>query len=283
MSHTNSNWRNRPTTIDVIPNDVDYVISIDENGTSNLKKALQAKRTGKVVTDSEKHFAVTACVIRTRDFTSTAEMVLDLKRRYWKDALFSYGNQDKRVCLHSKEIRSRKEAFHPDVIDYNSFILDLSQLIEQIPMTIYSSHIDKVRHVNQYTYPDSPYDLCMNFVLERIMRDIGSNEKCLVILESRGKKEDLEILNQIKYLIDHGNRYNPASRFSKIHGVYFNPKWSSLFQCQKSYWSLEIADICSYPIYKFFAHGTRDKAFDTVESKFKGFPNYIGKGLKSFP
>ena len=112
---------------------------------------------------------------------------------------------------------------------------------------------------------------------------MGANESCVVILESRGKTEDTELLNQIKLLIDHGNRYNPASLFSKIRGVYFNPKWSQASHCQKSYWSLEIADVCSYPVYKYFAHGKRDQAFDIVETKFKNFPHYRGKGLKTFP
>lgn len=283
MKNTNSNWRNRPTIIDFVPNDIDYIISIDENGTSNLKRVLDSKRKGKDIPDSEQHFTVTACLIRAKDFLPASEMVMNLKRRYWHNALFSYGETVKRVCLHSKEIRGHKDAFHPNVIDYDSFILDLTQLIEDLPMTIYAAHIDKIRHIHKYTHPDSPYDLCMNFVLERIVRDIGETERCIVILESRGKNEDQELLNRIKELIDHGNRYNSASIFSKIRGVYFNPKWSKEFNNQKSYWSLEIADICSYPVYKYFAHGKKDKAFDVVESKLKNFPNHKGRGLKSFP
>ena len=283
MRFTNSNWRNRPTKIEEVSKDVDYIVSIDENGTGNLKKVIQAKEQGAPIPDSEHHFAVTACLIRTCDFAAATEMVMTLKRRYWPDGLFTYEGEEKRVCFHSKEIRGQKEAFHPNVIDYDSFILDLTQLIEDLPITLYASHIDKIRHVEQYRYPDSPYDLCMHFVLERVVRDMGPDESCIVILESRGKKEDAELLGQIKYLIDHGNRYHPASHFSKIRGVYFNPKWSQIAHCQNSYWSLEIADVCSYPVYKYFAHGKRDQAFDVIETKFKNFPRYKGKGLKTFP
>jgi hypothetical protein len=279
----NANWRNRPTPIDELSKDVDYIISIDENGTSSLKKVLEAKKARTPFPESEQHFTVTACLIKTSDFANATKMVMDLKYRYWHNALFSYNGKTKRVCFHSKEIRGRKGAFHPNVIDYDSFILDLTQLIEDLPITLYSSHIDKVCHVYQYVYPDSPYDLCMNFVLERIIRDIGENERCVVILESRGKVEDKELLNQIKDLIDHGNRYTSASKFSKICGVYFNPKWSEEAHCQKSYWSLEIADICSYPVYKYFAYGKKDRSFDVVETKFKNYPYHKGKGLKIFP
>ena len=283
MIYTNKNWRNRPTKVDNVPQNIDYIISIDENGTSNLRKVLQAKQAGEPAPDSERHFTVTACMFRTRDFESASEMVMLLKNKYWRNALFSYGDQQKRVCLHSKEIRGHKGAFHPEIIDYDSFILDLSQLIEDLPMTVYASHIDKVQHVNKYCYPDAPYDLCMNFVLERITKDLGDSETCVVILESRGAKEDMELLNQIKRLIDYGNHYASVLQLSKIRGVYFNPKWSKEDHCQKSYWSLEIADVCSYPIYKYFAHGKRDQAFDIVETKFRAFPRYRGRGLKSFP
>lgn len=279
----NSNWRNRPTPVDFVPSNITYIVSIDENGTSNLQRVLDAKRNGKTLPDSERDFTVSACVIRTNDFPSAREQVMALKQKYWDDALFEYNGATKRVCFHSREIRGRKDAFHPSVIDYGAFILDLTQLIASLPMTIYASHIDKVRHVNRYIHPDSPYDLCMNFVLERILRDIGTNETCIVILESRGKREDKLLLDQIKELIDHGNRYHPASLFSKIKGVYFNPKWSKIDSEQKSYWSLEIADVCSYPIHKYFAHGTKDRAYEVVETKLKRYPHHMGVGLKSFP
>ena len=52
---------------------------------------------------------------------------------------------------------------------------------------------------------------------------------------------------------------------------------------QMSYWELELADLCAYPIQKYFAYGTRDKAFETLLPKISCYPNIYGKGLKSFP
>ncbi len=279
----NSNWRNRPTTIDYIPKSVDYVISIDESGNANLKQVLKAKKSGEEVADSEKHFTVTACTIALSDFETARDMVMNLKRKYWQDAFFDYKGAKKRVCFHSREIRGRKEAFNPDLIDYPAFITDLSQLMADVPMTLYASHIDKVRHVNQYISPASPYDLCMTFVLERIMIDMKRNETCIIVLESRGSREDKELLKQIKFLLDYGNQYHHASTFSKIKGVYFNPKWCQMEHERKSYWELELADLCAYPIQKYFVHGTKDKAFETLMPKISCYPNIRGRGLKSFP
>ena len=279
----NQNWRNRPTNIDYISKDIDYLISIDESGSSDLSQVLKAKKTGCEIQNNEKHFTITACVIGMDQIETARDMVMSLKNKYWEDALFEYKGTPKRICFHSREIRGRREAFNPDFIDYGAFIQDLSQLMADVPMTLYASHIDKMRHVNQYRFPKSPYDLCMNFVLERIVRDIGVGKSCVIVLESRGKKEDQKLLSQIKQLIDHGNQYNGASMFSNVKGVYFNPKWCHMANDQKSYWELELADLCAYPIQKYFVYGTKDKAFECLLPKISNYPNVYGRGLKSFP
>lgn len=279
----NSNWRNRPTTIDYIPKDMGYIICIDESGSPNLKQIIKSKNSGGTVCDNEKHFTVTACCISLADFTKARDLVMDLKKKYWEDALFQYPEGNKRVCFHSRDIRKRRGAFSEDSIEYEGFIRDLSQLMVDVPLTLYASHINKEKHVNQYRYPASPYDLCMTFVLERVLTDIGSNQNCVIVLEARGAKEDKELLQFIKRVIDHGTQYHSADFFSRIKGVYFNPKWSSLASDQMSYWELELADLCAYPIQKYFTYGTRDKAFEALLPKFSCYPNYVGKGLKSFP
>lgn len=279
----NSNWRNRPTTVDEVSKDIDYIISIDESGTPGLKQVLKAKKNGTEVKDEEKHFTIAACLIKMSDCETARDTVMNVKRKYWTNALFDYKGIKKRICFHSREIRGKEGAFNPQIIDYSSFISDLSQMMSDIPITLYASHIDKVCHVNQYSFPASPYDLCMTFVLERIVRDIPESASCIIILEARGFKDDKELLNQIKETIDLGTQYCPAATFKKIKGVYFNSKWCRDAKDQMSYWELELADLCVYPIQKYFMYNTKDKAFKTLLPKISGYPNYWGKGLKSFP
>lgn len=279
----NSNWRNRPTLIDYVPKNIDYLVFIDESGNSSLNRVIKASRKGYKVEDNEKHFTITACTIAMQDFESVRDMIMDLKRKYWENALYDYNGKIKRLCFHSKEIRGRQEAFSPSKINYDTFIIDLSELMAKIPIILYASHIDKELHVNQYICPKTPYDLCLNFVLERIMLDIGANKRCIIILESRGLNEDKVILNDIKYLIDFGNNYHRAILFKKISGVYFNPKWCKNANDQMSYWGLELADLYAYPIYKYFAYQNEDQAYKALLKKFSHYPDYKGKGLKSFP
>ena len=59
----NSNWRNRPTTIEEITQSVNYLIGIDESGGSNLKQVQKAKNLGISPAESEKHFTIMACLI----------------------------------------------------------------------------------------------------------------------------------------------------------------------------------------------------------------------------
>lgn len=207
----NANWRNRPTCIDYIPRNIDYVIGIDESGNADLSHIQKIEKTGGSLNINERRFTVTACRIAVCNFISLRDKVMAVKRKYWSDALFDYDGTVKRVCFHSREIRNRYNAFRHECIDYDSFILDLSQLLHESPIILYSSHIDKLSHIRQYAHPLSPYDLCMTFVLERIMYNIGQNDKCIIVLEARGKDEDRNLLNFIKRLIDHGSNYCSAA------------------------------------------------------------------------
>lgn len=279
----NSNWRNRPTTIDYVSKDVTWIIAIDESGNSDLRYVSKAIDEGREINDGEKQFTVTACVIKTENLETSRDIVMNVKNKYWENAIYNYKGIDKRICFHSKEIREKKGAFNPSKINYVSFVQDISDMIEKIPMKLYSANINKWKHIQQYKYPADPYDLCLNFVLERVMFDIGINDTCYIVLEARGKREDQELLNRIKRLIDNGNNWNGSSKFSKIKGVYFNPKWCHEEQDKKSYWQLELADLCAYPIHKFISYGRKDAAFDVLEKKICGYPRIIGKGLKSFP
>ena len=156
-------------------------------------------------------------------------------------------------------------------------------MIKELPMRLYTSHIDKWKYVNQYNRPYLPYDLCMTFVLERIVSDIRVDETCIIVLESRGPSEDKNLLDFIKKVIDCGTQYVHAEYFKKIKGVYFNPKWCRPGDDKKSYWILELADLCVYPFYKYFAHGKSDPAYQILLPKLNGYSKYAGLGLKSFP
>ena len=53
--------------------------------------------------------------------------------------------------------------------------------------------------ISKYSNPFNPYDLSMEFILERFVKFyLKSNDRAAIILESRGKNEDRELLKHIK-------------------------------------------------------------------------------------
>lgn len=278
-------WRNRPKYIEYWPKNTDAIMFIDENGDPSLKNIIKKIKKGQEIDVNEKIFTITGCVINKKDFLKVRKDIISLKNKYWQGGKFNYGNNKvKRVCFHSSEIRGRKGPFSHKIIDYHNFITDLTNFMDDLPITIFSSTIDKEKHCKMYTKPFHPYNLCLDFILERFVKYyLGSKQKGIIILEARGKKEDKFVLDHIKRVIDNGTYWVNRLYFKKINGVYFNQKWSKKHDEQLSYFGLECADLCSYPIHKHIKFATKDKPFEILERKIHGYPNYKGCGIKIFP
>ena len=86
----NSNWRNRPTTINHMSQSVNYLIGIDESGNANLKQVQNAKQQGIEPADSEKHFTIIACAINNNNLKHSQDIIMEIKNKYWEDGPFEY-------------------------------------------------------------------------------------------------------------------------------------------------------------------------------------------------
>ena len=278
------NWKSRPTFADYVDDSIDYLIFIDENGDTNLNSAINAIKNGSNLNDGNRYLTVTACVMSNTVFRETETKTTALKYKYWSDGLFPYNGNLKRVCFHSRDIRNRECAFGRDVIDYDAFCQELDAIIKQMPITLFSSHIDKLEHCQKYYDPHHVYSLCLDFIVERIVKwYIPNNKTCAVILETRGKKEDKVVHSHMKSIITNGTNKVSSQYFSKVRGVYFNPKWSKLHNDKMSYFGLEYADLFSYHIHKKCVYGTEDRNYNVLKLKFYHYPLIDGYGLKKFP
>lgn len=275
----------KPTILENWPEDVEYIMSIDENGTHELKGIHKAIRDGRPVSMDDKYFTVTGVVLARADFPVFRKSIVSLKSKYWPpEGKFIYENETtpKRICFHSREIRRFTGPFDYRNVDRENFLNDLSTLIESTPFTIYSSTIDKERHCKKYTDPWPVYNLCLDFILERFCIYLKQKSaKGIVLLEARGKVEDKAILTSINGLRKHGFLwFYQESHYKRLIGTYFNPKWS---YNNNTFISLELADLVSYPIHKFCKYGTKDQAFESIQTKLCNYPKYMGYGLKTFP
>lgn len=278
-------WRNRPTYKDNLSDNVDYVMFIDENGDTSFKYIKKCIKEEIDVPISDRFFTVTGCIVEKEGLKYIKKNIMELKYNHWENGLYTYKDkEEKRVCLHSSEIRGEKGPFSRNAINRSDFLHELTDFMSDLDIKILSSSIDKERHIKSYSNPYHPYHLCLKFILERFVKYyMKGNKTGIIILESRGKREDKHILNYIKELIDNGSEYVNTDEFRKIKGVYFNPKWCKKSNNKKSYFGLEITDLVSHPIHKFCTKNEKDRAYECIENKIYGYPSYVGKGIKIFP
>lgn len=263
-------WYDRPTKIESL-RDIDFLFAIDENGTSTIKNS-------HLFDDQNKYFTITGTCFNMEHYDSIRSQVIEFKEKFWENGIF----KNKRVILHSKDIRKKQGAFNPKIINYDIFKDELDELLSSLPIKIYSSSIDKKAHCEKYYTPYPVYELGVEFIIERFCFDLRrKNKNGIVLLESRGYKEDCLVLDKIKNLLDFGNDFNDEDNFSNIKGVYFNPKRTA--DGMQSYWPLELSDVLSYRIHKYVKTGEKSSDFYYIEDKIFGYPLYLGKGIKIFP
>lgn len=279
-------WRKRPTLVEYFPWEATHVVFLDENGDSDMSYLIKCKEKGMEVNTSSRYFGLTSVIISREDFGDVQKAIIDFKNKYWKpDGCFEFSDGVKKVCLHSREIRRGTGPFSKSVIkDHDAFMEDLSLTIQSLPISLTSAFIDKEKLYNKYKrLALSPYDLATTFVLERLVKgQLKDTDKAIIVLESRGKGEDAKLLSDIINLLDYGTDYVSKKQFSKIIGVYFNPKRCPN-NCEKSYYGLEIADLCAYPIFSYCRGGKTSRPFNLLKTKIYGFPYCKGYGIKIFP
>lgn len=278
------NWLNKPTLLYYWPGETEYLLAIDENGTPDLKNVIRMIKEEKEVDINNRFFTITGVILNKESYISFMNNITTLKNIYWNNGEFVYKNEKRRVVLHSRDIRRRTYPF--DFIDnvYKKFINDLTDIIDSTNMEIISSTIDKYSLVRKYKHPLGSYELSLTFVLERFAYFLNRKRKNgFIVLESRGKREDNDLLQTVKEVITKGTNFCDPETFARIKGVYFNPKWSALDDYRKSFVFLELADLVGYPMYRKYALGKAGKDYLLLKPKIYMYPDFMGKGIKIFP
>lgn len=278
-------WYDKPTKILRMNKDINYIMCIDENGSSsNLTYVLKQISNDKEVSEDDKYFTITGCIFTKKQYMESKNIIKALKNKYWKNGKFydKKLDKDKAVCFHSREIRKHDNCFSDSIINYNEFMIDLTQAMNDIQCKIISISINLYEYLKR-GYTHNVYNVAFDFLLERYIYATENNKKGVIMLEARGKEEDNELLEHISKVINITGTKKIASKElkTKIDGVYFNPKWNEEYS--STYVGLEITDLFSYPIHKYVKRNIKDKAFLTFENKIDGYPNYKNKGIKIFP
>ena len=278
-------WYDKPTKILSLDSDIEYIMCIDENGSSgNLTYVLKQISNEKQLLDDDKYFTITGCIFTKDEYINSKRQIQLLKNKYWNNGFFydSKLNREKAVCFHSREIRKHDSCFNDTIINHDEFVIDLSEVMNNIECKIISISINLEEYLKK-GYTQNVYNVAFDFLLERYMYETDEKDRGIIMHEARGKDEDAELLKHISKVVNHtGIKKISSNELNfRICGVYFNPKWNEEYSL--TYVGLEIADLFSYPIHKFIKRNVKDKAFLMFENKIVGYPNYKNKGIKIFP
>lgn len=209
LNKEKNNWTTKPTTISTWNHkDFEYVMFVDENNNATAVNKIKEKIFNEIeITDDERYFTITGCIFNQKEYAKAKDEFKLLKNKYWKNGIWRNPktNEEQNVCFHSIEIRNRKNAFKLND-KYNNFVVDLDNVIKNTDYTIISISIDLVEYVLHTSYNLDVYDIAFDFILERFIYEIKNN-KGLIILESRGKKEDKHLLEYIIKRIEYGFKF----------------------------------------------------------------------------
>ena len=139
----NNNWTSKPTKIKNWERAIDYVMFVDENGNSDVKDILKCLSKNEQIDINNNFFTVTGVIFTRAQYIVAKNKLNEIKLKYWKNGTYLYKENYKKVCFHSREIRRRTGAFDNNLIDYLSFMNDISKLIEDLDYKIISVTIDK--------------------------------------------------------------------------------------------------------------------------------------------
>lgn len=277
-------WKIKPTITEIWDVGIDYVMFVDENGNdSKLSFVLSKINNNEIINENDRYFTITGCIFEKEFYKNAVSLINKLKNKYWENGNYFdlKSNQLKKVCMHSRDIRRHNGAFNDSLIDYNSFIEELSNTLDNLKCKVISVTIDLYEYAKR-GYEYNVYEVAFDFFMERYIYATNNHKNGIIMLEARGKNEDQKLLEHILKVMNNGNKKITSKEIKeKIIGIYFNPKWNKEYS--HTFTGLEIVDLFSYPIHQCIKYKQKNLSFEIVEKKIYKYPNYMNKGLKIFP
>lgn len=241
----------------------DYIVYVDESGDHGLSH----------VDANYPVFVLVFCIFRKVDY---ADHVLSALQKL----KFRYFGHDQ-IILHERDIRKRQGPFSilKDTALRQRFLVDTGEVIQNLPMTLIVSVIDKRILADRYECPNNPYALSMRFALERLdwfLRQKGERERMThVIVERRGKVEDAQLEQTFREICSGDNWHGRRFPFEP---VFVDKKSNSS--------GLQVADLIARPAgMAYLRPDQQNTAWDIAKTKlYRGASgSEIGSGWKVFP
>ena len=222
-------------------------------------------------------FLLAGCLFEDTEYTRISEEINNLKQEFFKTT---------EVILHSRDIRKCEGAFQIlfDLELKKRFYEQLNEIISGAKFKVIAVAINKKKHIEKYgKIADDPYEICLSFMLERLIFCTDSslhNSTVSIVIEKRGQKEDKQLLAHYNSVTDLGTIHVTPTRFKNRITDF------TMMLKKDNNVGLQIADLCAYPIAR---HVLNEKEpyipFKIIENKLycSGSGKIEGYGLKVFP
>jgi hypothetical protein len=230
----------------------DFIAFADESGDHGLDG----------IDPSFPMFGLAFCLIAKNDYaTQVVPAFQQLKFDIW-------GHDG--VVLHEHEIRKSQGAFgilRTDRTLREAFFERLNKLMEDAPIEVFASVINKTALKARYSTPRNPYEIALLFCMERLLASLLSKHQAgklvHVAFESRGAKEDAQLELEFRRIAD--NKANRGYRSADFSRVGFEPVFMPK-ACNSI--GLQLADLTARPIVLHFLRPNQpNRAFEILRRK----------------
>jgi hypothetical protein len=174
----------------------EYIVFADESGDHGLSS----------IDPEFPVFALVFCVFEKSRYTNEIEPA-------FRRLKFKYFGHDA-VVLHEREIRKQDRPFaflRESEAIREAFMADVNAIMADAPFHAYCSVIDKHKHRARYADPWNPYEIAMQFCMEklsnRLVADGQSDRLTHVLFEARGREEDRQLELEFRRVAANGKRW----------------------------------------------------------------------------
>ncbi len=241
----------------------DFLVFVDESGDHGLARV----DTGYPI------FVLAFCLFAKSDYVERVGPALQrLKFHFW--------GHDEQV-LHEHEIRkpNKNYGFLFDPAKRAEFLEAVSKLVDEAQFQLVAAVIRKLEFSKQNVMPANPYDLALQFGLERVYLELSERGQAdritHIIVEKRGEKEDAQLELAFRRICAGAN----ALKMRLPLELVMIPKASNST-------GLQMADLVARAVgIKALRPSQPNRAYDIVAKKFRRSPadETKGWGLKIFP
>jgi hypothetical protein len=180
------------------------------------------------------------------------------------------------IILHERDIRRQSGAFaflQVDAMMREQFLGRVGELVGNAPIHVACAVIDKKALAMKYVTPWDPYDLALNFCLERTATFLSGkgqrDKKVSIIFESRGETEDRHLELEFRRVVSGAPKV--GNRVVQMQHL----EWEAIFSSKASNSSgLQVADLLARPIgLRHLRPSQQNRAFETLKPKIiSGLP-----------